>query len=328
VYLPVYNLSGMILRYLSVNAGWLAGAAFSGSLLLSPPSVFAKQVFTDDVGEVLYTIDDDGMVSMFESSPGTDVTLSVTRGTREQMRPQVTDIMPKTVPAGTFTVLKIVGRNLVGAKAKTNVAGVDVGAHSGRPKQLDVPLTVALSVPPAEITLEIITPIGQTTASFKISEVQLGGTGAPAIRDAVTHPGQGYSADEGVRSIAATAPTNCPQGMIGVGAEGGGFCIELDRSFKGDFYQAEKACAKVERRLCRLPELKTACEKAQAGQLPLKNMVGEWEWTGTYDIVRDFSTFADSGGDPVYALIGKQDCSAQKVTRQFDSKTYVGRCCK
>src|SRR2546425_11921199 len=118
---------------------YLAAATFAASVVgLGVSPATAVQNFTDEAGQLLYSIDDDGLVSMFESSPGTDVTLSVTRGTRDQMQPQVTDIMPKIVPAGTFTVLKIVGRNLVGAKAKTNVAGIDVGAHSGRPKQLDV----------------------------------------------------------------------------------------------------------------------------------------------------------------------------------------------
>ena len=48
----------------------------------------AIQTFTDEAGQLLYTIDENGTVSMFENSPGTDVTLSVTRGTREQMRPE------------------------------------------------------------------------------------------------------------------------------------------------------------------------------------------------------------------------------------------------
>ena len=77
--------------------------------------VSAKQTFKDEAGELLYSIDDDGIVSMFENSPGTDVTLSVTRGTREQMQPQITSITPSSVAAGSYTVLKIEGKNLVGA---------------------------------------------------------------------------------------------------------------------------------------------------------------------------------------------------------------------
>ena len=48
------------------------------------PWAEAKESFHDEAGRVIYTIDDDGIVSMFENSP-TDLTLSVTRGTREKM---------------------------------------------------------------------------------------------------------------------------------------------------------------------------------------------------------------------------------------------------
>src|SRR2546425_9149989 len=38
---------------------------------------------------------------------------------------------------------------------------------------------------------------------------------------------------------------------VGVAAAGGGFCIEIDRSFSGDFRKAEQTCALAGRRLCR-----------------------------------------------------------------------------
>src|SRR2546422_8595104 len=60
--------------------------AMSACVALVSLADAAVQRFTDEAGVVLYTIDDDGIVSMFESRPGTDITLSVTRGTREQMR--------------------------------------------------------------------------------------------------------------------------------------------------------------------------------------------------------------------------------------------------
>src|SRR2546426_6003902 len=47
--------------------------------------------------------------------------LSVTRGTREQMQPQVTEVIPESVPAGSFTVLKLRGRNLVGDRKSTRL---------------------------------------------------------------------------------------------------------------------------------------------------------------------------------------------------------------
>lgn len=295
-------------------------------VVLSVPATAEVQRFTDEAGELLYTIDDDGIVSMFENAPGTDVTLSVTRGTREQMQPQVTEVIPESVPAGSFTILKLRGRNLVGAKVKLSVPGVEVKAHVGKPKELDVPIQVPLEQPPGEVAIEVTTPIGRTTARFKTSEVQIGGSGPRP--DVITHPGMGYGADEGARSVPTTAPSTCPEGMVGVAAAGGGFCIEIERSFSGDFRKAEQSCALTGRRLCRLPELRAACEQASTGRLTLKNMKGEWEWTGTYDIVRDFSTFADSGGDPVYFLLGKADCTTQHFTRQFDTKAYAGRCCK
>ena len=61
-------------------AGILLASVFGG---LSASPAGAVQNFTDEAGQLLYSIDDNGIVSMFENSPGTDVTLSVTRGTRE-----------------------------------------------------------------------------------------------------------------------------------------------------------------------------------------------------------------------------------------------------
>jgi len=104
------------------------------SLQISP--ALAKEVFKDEAGEVLYTVDDDGLVSMFENSPGTDVTLSVVRGTREQMQPQITEISPDSIPAGSYNVLRLTGKNLVGAKVKLSVPALEVGSYSGKPKRL------------------------------------------------------------------------------------------------------------------------------------------------------------------------------------------------
>src|SRR2546422_2444159 len=157
---------------------YLATAILVASVMgpdVSPAA--AVQNFTDEAGQLLYTIDDNGIVSMFENSPGTDVTLSVTRGTREQMQPQVTEVIPEAVPAGSFTILKLRGRNLVGAKVKLSVPGVEVKAHVGKPKELDVPIQVLLEQPPGEVAIEVTTPIGRTTARFKTSEVQIGGSG-------------------------------------------------------------------------------------------------------------------------------------------------------
>src|SRR5437667_97674 len=124
------------------------------------PSVTAFQRFTDEAGVVIYTIDDDGIVSMFESRPGTDITLSVTRGTREKMQPRIIEVSPDTIPAGTSTVLKLRGENLVGATVKFNVPGIDVKPYAGKAKSVEIPLTISGSVPPGEIVMEVMTLIG------------------------------------------------------------------------------------------------------------------------------------------------------------------------
>ena len=306
---------------------YLAAAILAASV--TGPGVYqatAVQNFTDEAGQLLYTIDDSGIVSMFENSPGTDVTLSVTRGTREQMQPQVTEVIPEAVPAGSFTVLKLRGKNLVGATVKLSMPSIEVKAYTGKPKELDIPLQVPLDLPPGEVTIEVTTPIGRTTARFKTTEVQLGGSGPRP--DVITHPGMGYGADEGARSIPTTAPVSCPAGMMGVPSEGGGFCIEPDRTFVGSFRKAEQACAQADRRLCRLSELRAACELTQAGRLPLKNMIGEWEWTSTFEILVDYSTYTEGAGDVRYFLLGKADCQTKHTAFETDARTYAGRCCK
>jgi len=306
---------------------YLAAAILATSVIgpgVSPAT--AVQNFTDEAGQLLYTIDDNGLVSMFENSPGTDVTLSVTRGTREQMQPQVTEVIPEAVPAGSFTVLKLRGKNLVGATVKLSVPSIEVKPYVGKPKDLDVPIQVPLDLPPGEVAIEVTTPIGRTTARFTTTDVQLGGSGPRP--DVITHPGMGYGADEGARSIPTTAPVSCPAGMMGVPSEGGGFCIEPDRTFSGSFRKAEQTCAQADRRLCRLSELRAACELAQAGRLPLKNIIGEWEWTSTFEILVDYSTFTEGAGDVRYFLLGKADCQTKHAAFETDTRPYAGRCCK
>src|SRR2546430_17638178 len=105
---------------------------FLGAILLvrawvAVPSVTAFQRFTDEAGVVIYTIDDNDNVSMFESRPGTDITLSVTRGTREQMQPQITEISPQEVSAGHSPRLKIQRKKLIGANVEFSEPAVSVG---------------------------------------------------------------------------------------------------------------------------------------------------------------------------------------------------------
>src|SRR5881397_70623 len=160
-----------------IRLNWLAFLLFVCTLLISAPTpaiAADKEVFKDEAGEVLYTIDENGIVSMFENGPGTDITLSVTRGTREQMQPQITEVTPNAVAAGAYTVLKLEGKNLVGAKVKLNLPTIEVGAYAGKPKRLDVPVTVPLSQPLGEFTIEVTTPVGSTTAKFTVTDVQIG----------------------------------------------------------------------------------------------------------------------------------------------------------
>ena len=288
---------------------------------LHPSTASAKQRFTDEAGELIYMIDDNGMISMFENSQGTDITLSVTRGTREEMQPQITEISPESVQAGAHNVLRMTGKNLVGAKVKLNIPGIEVGVYSGKPKRLDVPINVPLSAPKGLVTVEVTTPIGVTTTSFKVTEVQIGG--AEPRPDVITHPGMGYGGDEGAGAIPTTAPTSCPQGMVGIASEAGGFCIELDHTFSGDFRKADQACAITGKRLCMLSEWRKACEQTASGKAPLKNMRGQWEWTGGFDILHD-----DSQQDTRYSVMGKADCITERGSMRLDAEKFPGRCCK
>src|SRR5437870_12467620 len=110
------------MRY-KLNISLAAVLMMSACVALPSPADAAVQRFTDEAGVVIYTIDDDGVVSMFESRPGTDITLSVTRGTREQMQPQITELTPQEGTAGTSTPLTLQGKTLSGATTKCSVPG-------------------------------------------------------------------------------------------------------------------------------------------------------------------------------------------------------------
>lgn len=280
-------------------------------------TVAAKESFKDEAGRVIYSIDDDGIVSMFENSP-TDLTQSVTRGTREQMQPQISEISPDSIPAGAPAVLRLKGKNLIGATVTLSVRDIEVGAYSGRPKSLDLPLKVPPDAKPGEVTIEVSTPIGSTKTTFKIKDMQIGGAGAGA-RDVA-----------GIAKIAPSAPASCPAGMVGVTADRGGFCVEVDRTFKGDFRAAEKACAISGKRLCQAPEWQAACEQSNAGKIPLKNVTGDWEWTGSWDPYQfdpDMQAM-DFTPDIRSILLGKADCKEQKISPRWKRDEFVGRCCK
>jgi hypothetical protein len=278
-------------------------------------SAGAKEAFKDEAGRVIYTIDDDGMVSMFETSPGIDITLSVTRGTREEMQPRITGVIPASVAAGTSHMLKLKGKNLVGATVKVSLSGIEMGPYAGNPTSIEIPIRVAPNVAPGEVLIQVATPIGVTETNLKITELQIG-TG-PSRRD-----------ERKPASIPTTAPASCPDGMIGVAAESGGFCIELDRSLSGDIRKAEKACALAGKRLCQANEWQRACEQARNGGLPLKNMGGDWEWTGSYAKFDVQVQTADLSDDLKSVLLGKTDCQTPYLYSSWRSGPFPGRCCK
>jgi hypothetical protein len=281
------------------------------------PFSWAKESYKDEAGRVLYTIDDDGTVSMFENSP-TDLTISVTRGTRKEMQPQITEISPDAVPAGAPAVLRLKGKNLIGATVKLSVPGIEVGAYAAKPKTLDLSIHVPATVPPGDVTIEVTTPIGSAKTSFKVKELQIGGAG-PAKRESGA-----------AQKLTTTAPTSCPSGMVGVSAERGGFCIEIDQTFSGDLRKAEKTCASSGKRLCSASEWQTACKERSAGKLPIKNMVGNWEWTGTQAIKGVEGQAADfsNTGTLMAVLLGKSDCKTVRDHEVWKTETIAGRCCK
>ena len=296
----------------------LAGVLLTlGQLAGGVSDAGANEKFLDEAGRVIYTIDDDGMVSMFENSP-TDLTLSVTRGTREKMQPRITSVSPAAIPAGATTVLTLKGDNLVGATVQMSLPGIDVKPYAGKPKSLEIPLSVRGHASPGEVTAEVTTPIGRTHTSFQIREVQIGG-GRPTQQDG-----------EKRTTISVAAPATCPPGMVGVAAERGGFCIEIAQTFSGDARKAEKACAGSGKRLCSASEWRIACEGAAAGTVPVQKMVGDWEWTGTQVIKELPGAPAEYGaaGELNAVLMGQSDCKTSRDYPTWRRETIAGRCCK
>jgi hypothetical protein len=268
----------------------------------------AQQAFRDEVGRVIYTLDDDGTVTMYEKGPG-DQTISMSTGTREQMQPQVTGVSPDKVTSGTFIILKISGKNLVGAKAKFSVPDIDLNPYSAKPDSLELPIRIAATVPAGEVMVELTTPVGTARTSFKISDLQFGGFG---------------SARPEKQTFTTSAPSSCPEGMIGVAYEQGGFCIEVDRSFTSDYRNAEKACGVKGRRLCQASEWQLACEQGMAGKLPVENMTGQGEWTGSWE-----STDSPVGDSVLHSVVlGKDDCRTKLTISAGKPGSFAGRCCK
>jgi hypothetical protein len=291
------------------------GRAVAGLVLLVTlavglaPVQAAQQTLRDDAGRVIYTIDDDGTVTMYEKSTG-DQTISMATGTREQMQPQVTEISPDKVSSGSFTILKIRGRNLVGATVKFSVSGIEVNPYTAKPDSLDLPIRVPTTVPGGDVVVELTTPIGNAKTSFTLSDMQFGGFGSRRTEKQTFTP---------------SAPSSCPEGMIGVAYELGGFCIEVDRTVTGGFRKAERECGAKGRRLCQAPEWQQACEQIKAGKLALKNMSDEWEWSSSWESMD--SPVNES--IPLQAIVvGKTGCASKQAISSETVHSMQGRCCK
>ena len=121
-------------------------------------------------------------------------------------------------------------------------------------------------------------------------------------------------------------PVSCA-GHAGLGAG-----IILDPSVvpgrdhvSADFLAAEKGCAVKGKRLCQAEEWKHACDQAARDGLPLKNMIGNWEWTGSWNtaLKEMFDTQMTSS-----ILMGKTDCETQLSFPQGKRDVFPGRCCK
>jgi len=285
------------------------------ALAASVDSIHAAQTIKDEAGRTIYTIDDDGNVTMFENSPGIDITLSTTRGTTEEMQPKITDITPESIPAGSSVILRVKGKNLVGSTVKFNPPGIDISPYAtNKPTGLEIPIRVAPNMSPGDVKLELTTPIGKTEAGLKITELQLGI--GPTRRE-----------EKKTTSIPTTAPASCPDGMAGVSAESGGFCIDLDKTYTADYRKAEKACSVQGKRLGQAMEWRHACEQATRDGLPIQNMVGNWEWTGSWEAAKAGpSDFNESSLTSI--LMGKTDCQSRLNFPQWKSDAFPGRCCK
>src|SRR5437867_11973983 len=83
------GVSGMMRRRRRVCAAVLVAIGLMGSGL---HTAAAGETIRDEVGRVIYTIDDGGIIAMLETSP-TDLTISVNRGTSEEMTPQAREIV-------------------------------------------------------------------------------------------------------------------------------------------------------------------------------------------------------------------------------------------
>jgi hypothetical protein len=287
----------------------------SGALAAEKP-----EDFYDELGRLLYSIDAQGVVSMFETD-ALDNTLSVTRGTRESMQPRITEVMPPSIEIGKITVITLKGRNLVGTKFSSKVPGIKFGGGAPRATSVGVPIEVDRSVKLGPVTIDLTTPLGKTAVSLTVIEPQID-LAALARKKEPEY-----------REFPAGKPESCPEGMISVGSSKGGFCVDINQTQSGDWVSVEKMCSYKFKRLCWAEEWDLACKENQKSDLGLRNLFGEWEWTRTSEYAA--AGVLGSGGldgteneDWLAVVRGKEDCASKGRKDPWLSGTRPGRCCK
>ena len=302
----------------------IIGIAVGLWVLIGPvaPGAWAAEKpedFYDEVGRLLYSIDAQGVVSMFETD-ALDNTLSVTRGTRESLQPRVTEVTPPSIQAGKITVVTLKGRNLVGAKLSTKVPGIKFGGSAPRAASVGVPLDVEGSVKLGPLTIEVTTPIGRTSVLLTVIEPQID----LAARARKKEPEY--------RELPPGQPESCPEGMISVASSKGGFCVDINETKSGDWVEVERMCSYKFKRLCWAEEWELACKENQKSALGLQNLFGEWEWTRNSEYAA--AGLEGSGGvtteneDWLAVVQGKEDCASKSRKDPWLSGTRSGRCCK
>ncbi len=278
--------------YLGILLGlvWLSSA----SAALEPKDYY------DDVGRLLYSIDAEGTVAMFETD-ALDNTVSVTRGDQETMKPRVTEVVPPSIETGKTTVVVFKGSNLIGAKLSAGTPGLRFGGTAPRAKSVGVPVDVEIGVPLGPVVVELATPIGKTTATLTVTEPTVDLAAATQKKEP-EH-----------RELPAGKPESCPAEMIPIAGASGGFCVDIQETQVGDWVVVEKFCANNFKRLCWSEEWEQACKQDQRHSLGLQALLGEWEWTRSSEYAA--AGELASGGlvteneDWLAVVRGKKDCA-------------------
>jgi hypothetical protein len=297
------------------------GALLGGFLFVLQPSTVAAaaQDFYDEVGRLQYSIDDQGVVSMFETD-ALDNTLSVRRGSLSSMQPRITEIVPGTIEAGKTTVVTFKGSNLVGAKFSTQTKGITFGGTAARASAIGVPISVDSDADAGPVNIDISTPIGTTKTTMKIIEPQID-LAALARKKEPEY-----------KERSSGKPESCPEGMVPVSSSTGGFCIDITETERGDWIEVEKACSYNLKRLCWSDEWELACTEKQLHALGVQNMVGDWEWTRTSEYAA--AGELGSGGvvteneDWLAVVRGKENCMSKDRKDPWTGGRRPGRCCK